>query len=540
MAFCDQCGHKLEDRARFCPNCGAPRSSEAAPTEPETPVTEHDPEPGPKPEPETGRRGAAGRPEEGEGLGGASGRPDAPRRPGGKTEPEPEPEPEPEREPETEPEPEPEPEPARRPWQAEPEPEPKREPEPEPAPSKPRSAAPQAELVGQLGALGQTPAAVAAAVIGVGTFAVVFVAGFVLAALPDASLIGFLGADASYVEEAFRQMVQLVLAGFENDAVFDAFRNTSRVAPGLFALVPTFTALYLARAQLGRLQGSSLGVRLGVAAGGAFLFALLMIIPALLTGDLNAAVGQAFGYGLLWALVGALTGTILAAPPSVDPDRVPARGRTFADAALTALRPLGLALLVTTALGTAIWLVNVATDGDTRGSRSLPIALIDTALYAVDHGVHSFELGSLAAFERRELEPAVLALPLPAEDPEEVAAGTDTFRLFAYRDGASAIVFLLMLVVLIGIPLTAALYAGFLVARERDATSPVLGAAWGALVGPVWAIVLAIVNGLLQDTLFGHAQGESVFGIALVFGALIGAAGGFLAARASATPRADA
>ena len=27
-------------------------------------------------------------------------------------------------------------------------------------------------------------------------------------------------------------MVQLVLAGFENDALFDAFRNTSRVAPG--------------------------------------------------------------------------------------------------------------------------------------------------------------------------------------------------------------------------------------------------------------------------------------------------------------------
>ena len=81
-----------------------------------------------------------------------------------------------------------------------------------------------------------------------------------------------------------------------------------------------------------------------------------------------------------------------------------------------------------------------------------------------------------------------------------------------------------MLVVLIGIPLAAALYAGFVVARERAAASPVLGAAWGALVGPVWAIALAMVNGLLQDTLFGHAQGESVFGIVLVFGALIGGA----------------
>ena len=53
-----------------------------------------------------------------------------------------------------------------------------------------------------------------------------------LAALPDASLIGFLGSDAGYVQEACRQMVQLVLGGFENDALFEAFRDTSRVAPG--------------------------------------------------------------------------------------------------------------------------------------------------------------------------------------------------------------------------------------------------------------------------------------------------------------------
>ena len=267
--------------------------------------------------------------------------------------------------------------------------------------------------------------------------------------------------------------------------------------------MPTLTALYLARAQLGRLQGSSLGLRLGVAAGGAFLFALLMIIPALLTGDLNAAVGQAFGYGLLWGLVGALTGTVLAAPPTGAERRVPARGRTFAGAALTALRPLGLALLVTTALGTAIWIVNVATDGDTRGSRSLPIALVDTALYAVDHGVHTFELGTLAAFERRALEPAGAGAPAPRGGPRARSSATAARRSASSPTATalSAVVFLLMLVVLIGIPLTAALYAGFLVARERAAARPLLGAAWGALVGPVWAIVLAILNGAAP----GHA-----------------------------------
>ena len=479
MAFCDQCGKQLGDRARFCPSCGAPRAAATAAPEPPAPAAAEEPR-----------------------------REPAAEAPGEQQPPEPEPAPPP--------------------------PPPRAAQEPEPA--RPGSGGAQAELVGQLGALGQTPAAVAAAVIGGGTFAVVLVSGFVLAALPDASLIGFLGADAGYVEEAFRQMVQLVLAGFENDSLFAAFRNTSRVAPGLFALVPVLTSLYLARAQLTRLRDTSLGFRLAVAAAGALLFALLMIIPALLTGDISASVGQAFGYGLLWALVGSLAGTLLAAPPAVDSERVPARGRAAGTAALTALKPLGLALLVTTVLGTAIWIVNVAADGDTRGSRSLPIALIDTALYAVDHGVHTFELGSLAAFERRSLQPEVLALPLPAADPQEILGNSsEPFRLFAYRDGVSAVVFLLMLVVLIGIPLTAALYAGFLVARERGATVPLLGAAWGAVVGPVWALVLAIVNSLLQDTLYGHAQGASVFGIVLVFGALIGAAGGLLAARASAT-----
>jgi hypothetical protein len=183
----------------------------------------------------------------------------------------------------------------------------------------------------------------------------------------------------------------------------------------------------------------------------------------------------------------------------------------------------------------------VASDGSARGSRSVPIALIDSALFAVDHGVHSFELGTLAAFERRSLQPEALALPLPADRPEEIVGTTsEPFRLFAYRDGVGAIVFLLMLVVLIGIPLTAALFAGFSVAREREAGSPALGAAWGALVGPVWAIALAILNGLLQDTLFGHAQGRSVFGLVLVFGALIGALGGFLAAREGAPTPAPA
>ena len=119
-----------------------------------------------------------------------------------------------------------------------------------------------------------------------------------------------------------------------------------------------------------------------------------MIIPALLTGDINASIGQAFGYGLLWALVGSLTGTLLAAPPDrAELDSLPPRVRIGASVTMTALRPLGAALLVATLIGTALWLVNVATVKETRGMRSLPIALVDSALFAVDHGVHTLELG---------------------------------------------------------------------------------------------------------------------------------------------------
>ena len=273
-------------------------------------------------------------------------------------------------------------------------------------------------------------------------------------------------------------------------------------------------------------------MRLGVAAGGAFVFAFLMIIPALLTGDINASVGQAFGYGLLWALIGSLTGTVLAAPPTAPADQVSPRARAAGSAILAALGR--------SASSCSSRPRSAPRSGSSRsrptGARAGPARCrsrsIDTTLFAVDHGVHTLELGSLAAFERRGLEPAVLNLPLPAEEPADVISNGATYRLFDYRDGVSAIVFLLMLVLLVGLPLCGALLAGFTVARERAAATPLLAAAWGALVGPVWAIALALVNALLQDTLFGHAQGESVFGIVLVFGALVGALGGYLAAGA--------
>ena len=206
-------------------------------------------------------------------------------------------------------------------------------------------------------------------------------------------------------------------------------------------------------------------------------------------------------------------------------------------AAWTALKPLGLALIVTAAIGTALWLVQVATVEQSRGSRSLPIALVGRP-FGADNGIHAFQLGTLAAFDRGGgLTPPDLSLPLPAQDPEEILrqAGA-SYTIFGYREGTGTLVFPPMLVVLVAIPVGGALLAGFLVARERAAGEPLKAAAWGAIVGPVWAIATGILGGLVQDTLYGHAQGESVFGLVLVGGALIGALGGFLAAQAERVP----
>jgi hypothetical protein len=486
MPFCDQCGERLPEQARFCPNCGARRwtaeEAAGAPAAAEEPPTSEAPAAEPPPAAE------------------------APPPTGARV------------------------------WGAE---TPPRE---SAAPEEP-AARPEQELYAALGAQLRTPPVVSAGIIGAGALGACFLVALVLAVLPDRSLIGFLGSDATYLEETFRQMCQLVLAGFQNDALFDIFRQTDRVAPLIFALVPVGATFLLARSQRPRLEPLPFWPRLAWAAAGGLVFALLMLIPSLLTGDVDADTGQVFGYSLLWGVLGSVSGTFASSPEGRDRagavhSRLPDSARVALAAAWTALKPLGVALIVTSAIGTALWLVQVATVEQSRGSRSLPIALVDSALFGADHGVHAFQLGTLAAFDRGGgLTPPDLNLPLPAQDPSEILrqAGAG-YTIFGYREGTGTLVFLLMLVVLVAIPVGGALLAGFLVARERAAGEPLKAAAWGAIVGPVWAIATGILGGLVQDTLYGHAQGESVFGLVLVGGALIGALGGFLSAQAASAP----
>ncbi|CAN5126836.1 hypothetical protein BH20ACT20_BH20ACT20_11960 [soil metagenome] len=54
-------------------------------------------------------------------------------------------------------------------------------------------------------------------------------------------------------------------------------------------------------------------------------------------------------------------------------------------------------------------------------------------------------------------------------------------------------------------------------------------AAWGALVGPVWAVTMALLDALATKQVFGNPEGESVFVAFLPGGALLGGLSGFLA-----------
>ncbi len=205
------------------------------------------------------------------------------------------------------------------------------EPPPEAPPRAPR---PEEELYAALGARLRTPPVVSAGIIGAGALGVCFAVALVLAALPDRSLIGFLGDDATYLEETFRQMCQLVLAGFQNDALFDIFRQTDRVAPLIFALVPITATFLLARNQRPRLHTLPFWPRLAWAAAGGLVFALLMLVPALLTGNVDADAGQVFGYSLLWGVLGSVSGTFAVSPEGREQagtvhSRLPETGRTL-------------------------------------------------------------------------------------------------------------------------------------------------------------------------------------------------------------------
>jgi hypothetical protein len=355
--------------------------------------------------------------------------------------------------------------------------------------------------------------------------ALVLAAGLVIALVtPDASILGRVGADAGIGAEAFRQAVGTLLTPMVDPGLI--FGGPRRTHPLLLLLVPLAALALATRRRQPLEEGAAPMAWLAWALAVAVPFALLMLAFAVLGGETETtriapSAGAAFALGLLWGVLGALIGAAGRLWPSA-PRRVVA-------ASLATLRPLAVVVAICTVLGLAGWLVQVAAGvDDVRAGRSTATALIEEAAFAGEHGVHLTVLAAGARF-RADANRAV-GLPFPVEKANEVTASGGAFRIFAYDGQLPGSVFVPAVVLLIALVALGALYAGFAAARTARAATRPAAVAWGALAGPVWAIAMAVLVVLAGGVFHGDADDVSVLGVFLFGGALLGAAGGALAA----------
>jgi hypothetical protein len=376
------------------------------------------------------------------------------------------------------------------------------------------------------------PGIVAAGIAAAVAAGIVLAAGLIIALItPDSSILGTVGQDASIITEGFRQAVGTLLTPMVDPGLI--LSGSRRIHPMLLLVIPLATLAFTTRWQLHRTEGAPPLIRFAWATAVAPPFALLMLAFAVIGGEsestnISASAGGAFALGLLWGIVGALIGAATTLPLAEDARRAPAPARRIVAGVLAALRPLAAVLVTCTAIGLVGWLVQVGADvDDVRADRSAATALVEEAAYAGEHGVNLTALGAGARF--RADANGALGLPFPVDDANAVPGDDGAFRIFSYDDQLPAYVLLPGLVILMGLVALGALYAGFAAARAVEAGSLATGAAWGALTGPVWAIAMALLVALAGGLFHGDADDASVFGVFLLGGAILGAAGGALA-----------
>ena len=378
------------------------------------------------------------------------------------------------------------------------------------------------------------PGIVAAAVAASLAAGIVLAAGLLLAVItPDVSIVGLVGADANIITEGFRQAVGTVLTPMLVPTPDLIISSARRIHPLILLAIPLAALAFGTRRQLRRTEGAAPLQRLGWALLVALPFGLWMLVFAIIGGNseasnIDVSAGNAFALGFLWGLVGGGIGALTVIPlASAVPTRPPVT--TTLAAVQATLRPLAALLITCTAIALVGWLVQVGADvDDVRSDRAAATALVEEAAFAAEHGVHLTALAGGARF-RADADGA-LGLPFPVERANDVPGGDGTFRIFAYDDVLPAYVLLPALVVLLGLVVLSALYAGFTGARAAHAGSLRAAAGWGALTGPAWAIVMAILAILAGGLYHGDADDASVFGVFLLGGAIFGAAGGALAA----------
>lgn len=396
------------------------------------------------------------------------------------------------------------------------------------------------ELAFQLAEQIKTPAVATALAAGALAAAALFAVGVVLAlVLSDQSLLGAVDSGKGAITAGFAQMLNFLQVGYGNEV--------GKLGPALFLILPVGVCAVTAATQATRTRGLSPTTRLASGAGVGLVFGLLMLIPALAAGSLGGGpspdVLSAVLLGILWGAIGGLLGTYHVVRADLQPGflgkLLPATVSEVLRTVVVALRPLALALILMTAAGTITWTAETLLKSDLRTGRSTLVATVDDAAYAVEHGVHWTELGGLVQF-RSVGEGSSTGAPVPVSNPSEIKTdGQGQYRVFGLSKAMPAYTFIPLLIFLIGVPLLLALNAGFAVARLRRPRTQWIGAAWGCLVGPIWAIGLVIVNALVAKYVFGRAVGDSVFGSFLLGGLVVGAIGGLLGAQSSRSPVVD-
>ncbi len=377
-------------------------------------------------------------------------------------------------------------------------------------------------------------------------FGLVLVFGFLIAVLlPDSSSLSYDDdGTVGLFKEVMFQVAGTSLSGIELSG--DGESLSFHPAPIFFFLVP--------------FVGVALGVALQLKQGGfrdrkstliaaissAIPFAILMSIAALLTSQeedqftLSASVSGTFLLSLIAGGLGGLTGALLAQRDEAREDGIwPAKLEKNIGLVWALLKPLGILLVAASLVGATIWSVqSIRNVAEVRGDSSLLTSVIDNVAFGGDFGIRNVGLGTMSTLEVQGFDEAsVTPIPVdPSGDKLSELTKDGKFNLLDYKNVLKAWSFVPILVVLIAMPLVLALYSGFLIGRDRQAPDPKLRAAWGALVGPVWAIVMVVLNALSMDMAFGHVIGDSLFVMVLIVGSIVGAVGSLLGTQAIGAP----
>lgn len=402
------------------------------------------------------------------------------------------------------------------------------------------------------------------------TALVMLLIGLLLAvALPKASIVSVEIIDGSTIKAAFRGAASATLATFDVTGV----SYVIRIMPALFTLLLLIVCAGSVRALSAFVPGvremvAKQRLLWGIATG--VPLAILMLVFGLVSKEspsdgvtLAVSTASLVLLSLLWGALGGFAGALWAlhgegrlGEIQLSPSAARALGVLRG-----ALVPLAALLAVCAVVGTSVWVIQVARDAGNMKAIAASYAgtddpastgglIVDTILFSPDNGIHFAELGAGAQFHTPIFD--ALGLPAPVTKAREVYDADDareflqsgdadtltpegSFRIFNYSGALPAALFIASFLLSL-LVLAAALWAGYRVARAAAAVSGgSLGRslAFGALVGPIWAVTMIALNALIQKDITGKAVGLSVGLNFLVIGVLLGALGGLIAASRS-------